>query len=172
MLYKLRIIIRTPPQIDWIKITCDDGFNFRDVYKGAHFKGAVALEKKGGTIFVVDNLKHEIRAFFLAGTGQITVGQEGNGPGDLSYPRGMTTDGSGYLFSDNSGIEAFNGSLKFIYRIRPFLSITSLSVVGKNIYCSATDSYQGHFPLVFKLNHNGKIEGFYYDDEIEAGSVQ
>jgi len=158
--------------MDWEKLVVDYSFEFPKIAKSAFLKSASTMEKIDNTLFVVDNLKHEIRIFRLNANGHMILGQEGNGPGDFQFPRSIAFSETRYFVSDNNGIEVFDKDLYFIKRVRPFLNVTTLCILGKNIYCNAMDSYRNRFPLVFRLDLNGRIEKCYIDEQIEGSRLR
>ncbi len=70
--------------------------------------GGMALDAEGG-IYVLEPFAHEIRAFTADGTFRRAFGREGEGPGELSSPSGLTTDPRGDLWVLNWGAGRYSG---------------------------------------------------------------
>jgi hypothetical protein len=170
--FKLMRMEKYKPERGWRSLKVDFSFHLRKKGTAALIKSAVAMEKIDDELYIVDNLQHEISVFLMNGELKTKIGRVGSGPGEFQFPRSLAFYRNKFYFVSNTGIDIFCDDLRYEKRIRPFLNITKIAVFENSIYCNTLDSSLNNYPLIFKLDLNGKIEKYYYDQDIDHSSLK
>jgi hypothetical protein len=170
--YKLKCIEKYRPEIAWKYMKVDHSFQFHLEKISTSRIIGVAIEKIDDELYIVNNLQHQIVVFRMSGELKTKLGQEGVEPGEFLFPRSLAFYHNKFYFVSNIGIDIYHKDLTFAKRIRPFLNITKISVFEDSIYCNTLESFRNHYPLVFKLDLNGKIEKYYHDERIDKSMLK
>jgi DNA-binding beta-propeller fold protein YncE len=80
--------------------------------------GSVAVDEKGGLLYIADSKKHLINVYSLQNYKKLkTIGSRGSGKGEFNYPTFITTDKEGRLYVVDTGnfrVQIFDREGNFI----------------------------------------------------------
>ena len=166
--FKLKLQKQIKPKRDWKYLKIDDSFELEQK-KINSFLGrmVVCIELTNNKFYIVDNNNHAILIFRKNGEFLKRYSTKGLGPGDFYFPHWIKFYKNNFFINNYSSLDVFDKNMKFIRRIKPFTLFRRFNIYKNHIYCSSIGEYRGIYPLIIKMNMNGKIINYFTDKTMD-----
>ncbi|NIR04328.1 MAG: 6-bladed beta-propeller [Candidatus Aminicenantes bacterium] len=166
--YKLILIKSFKQAKDWCYLGRDQSFKLHYESPESFIKmpTCMKVDRENKRILIIDNNRHQVKVFSKKGDFIKSVGQPGQGPGDMNSPYWLEFCRDKICICSNGRIDFFDKNLNFKSRLRVFLPFPRFFVFKDYIYAGISAPYREKYPLFVKMDINGRVQDFVIDDDM------
>lgn len=165
--YKLDLLKKYKPEKNWISLEWDKSFSLNYTSPDSFLKAPTCMKLNNEKIYITDNLQHKLKIYSKEGDFLKSFGQHGKGPSDLLFPYWLEFQKDMVFINSDNGIDIFDQNLKFLKRIKIFLTAKRFFVIKNHVYFGFFGILKGKYPFFIKKDVDGKVIGQVFEDDLE-----